>query len=223
MPRSSLPAGPDHTLALAIRRRLGVSLSGALLTLPLAALAQSETGSDESMDTMVVVGTALKVDAPLVETPRTASLVDREELDERNVRKLDEAFRYRAGVLSSPYGADNDTDWLKVRGFDASTYLDGTRLFKDGYYGWMIEPFGLERIEVLKGPASILYGEAPPGGVINAISKRPTEEPQGLFEIQAGNRDHRQVGIDVSGPINEDVRYRMVGLFNERDGELNGT
>jgi outer membrane receptor protein involved in Fe transport len=72
------------------------------------------------------------------------------------------------------YGSDTDADWFKVRGFDAASYLDGNRLFSTGYYVWTPEPFGLESVEVLKGPASILYGEAPPGGVINAISKRPT-------------------------------------------------
>lgn len=225
MPRSSLPTGPDHTLALAIRRCLGLSLSGALLTLPLAALAQSETGSDESMDTMVVVGTALKVDAPLVETPRPVSVVNREELETRNVQRLDETFRYRAGVLSGMYGADNNTDWFKVRGFDQATYQDGLRIYREGYFQWLPEPYGLERVEVFKGPASILYGEAPSGGLINAVSKRPTAEQRGEIEIQAGNRNHQQFAFDTSGPATEsgDVRYRFVGLYKERDGDLDDT
>lgn len=225
MPSSSSIAGFDNRLALAIRRCLGISLSGALLTLPVAALAQSETSAEESMDTMVVVGTALKVEAPTLETPRSTSLVTSEALEKRAVTKLDEAFQYRSGVVS-PYGSDNNNDWFFLRGFSAedSTYQDGLRLFREGgYFWWMTEPFGLQEVRLLKGPASILYGEAPPGGVINAISKRPTEEPRGLFEVEVGNRNHRQVGIDVSGPINDDVRYRMVGLFSERDGELDGT
>lgn len=224
MSHSPCFAGPQTRLALAIRRCLGVSLSGALLSLPLTALAQDDAVAEE-MDTMVVLGTALKVEAPLIETPRSASVVTREELNARNVQKLDETFRYRAGVLSGHFGADNDTDWFKVRGFNVSTYQDGLKLIQEGYYVWMLEPFGLERVELLKGPASILYGEAPPGGVVNAISKRPTEEPRGVVELQVGNRDHRQVGIDTSGPVTEsgDVRYRMVGLYSERDGVLDGT
>ncbi|MEC9482278.1 MAG: TonB-dependent siderophore receptor [Halomonas sp.] len=222
----ALPVPPsENRLARAVRHGLGLSLSGAFLALPFAALAQEEAVVADETDTMVVLGTALKVETPLVETPRAASIVDREDLTERNVQKLDEALRYRAGVLSAPYGADTDTDWLKIRGFEASTYLNDVRLFKDGYYTWVLEPFGLERIEVLKGPASILYGETPPGGVVNAISKRPTEEREGLVEIQVGNRDHRQIGVDTSGPLTRDgdVRYRMVGLYSERDGVLNET
>lgn len=174
---------------------------------------------------MVVTATALKVDTPLVETPRPVSSVDREELDTRNVQQLDETFRYRSGVLSGHYGSDNNTDWFKIRGFDQATYQDGLRLYRTGYYQWLPETYGLERVDVFKGPTSILYGEAPSGGMINAVSKRPTDEPRGEFEIQAGNRDHRQLGIDTSGPVTNsgDVRYRFVGLYKERDGDLNGT
>ena len=214
---------PRHS-TLSLRRGPSLSLSSALLTLPAAALAQID-GEAITMAPMVVTGTALKVEAPLVETPRPASVVQREELEERNVQSLDETFRYRAGVLSGMYGADNDADWFKVRGFDQSTYQDGLRIYREGFYDWLPEPFGLERVELLKGPASILYGEAPPGGVINAISKRPTEEQQGLVELQVGNRDYRQIGVDNSGSLNDDgsIRYRLVGLYDERDGDLDYT
>jgi iron complex outermembrane receptor protein len=110
-----------------------------------------------------------------------------------------------------------------MRGFDSATYLNGNRLFSTGYYVWTLEPFGLESVEALKGPASILYGEAPPGGVINAVSKRPTDKPQGLLDLQVGNRDHRQIGLDVSDVISDSARFRLVAMANERDGVLDGT
>lgn len=174
---------------------------------------------------VIEVGTALKLDAPMAETPRPVSTVDREELEERNVQHLDETFRYRAGVRSGHYGADNDTDWLKVRGFDHATYQDGLRVYREGYYQWLPEPYGLERVDVLKGPSSILYGEAPPGGLINAISKRPTAESRGRLDLQAGNREHRQLGIDTSGPLGDDgdVRYRLVGTYKYREGDIDHT
>lgn len=209
-------------LTAAVRRSLVVSLGGMLSVAPLAVLAQEERIAN---DPVVVTATALKVETPLVETPRPVSSVDREELETRNVQQLDETFRYRAGVLSGHFGSDNNTDWFKVRGFDQSTYQDGLRIYREGFYQWLPEPFGLERVDVFKGPSSILYGEAPPGGLINAVSKRPTETPQGEVNIQFGNRDHRQVGIDTSGPVGEsdNVRYRLVGLYKERDGDLNAT
>ncbi|WP_111412346.1 TonB-dependent siderophore receptor [Billgrantia lactosivorans] len=209
-------------LSRAVRQTIGLTLGSALVGLPTPALAAEDA---VETDTLVVVGTALKVATPLVETPRPVSLVDREELETRNVQQLDETFRYRAGVLSGHYGSDNDTDWLKVRGFNHSTYQDGLRLYREGFYQWLPEPYGLERVEVFKGPSSILYGEAPPGGLINAVSKRPTDEPQGRFDLQLGNRDHRQVGVDSSGPVSEtgDIRYRLVGTWKERDGDLDHT
>ncbi len=208
------------TLASAIRCALGLSLAA----LPIMAQAQDQV-AEVTSETMVVSATALKVDAPLVETPRSVSSVNREELDKRNVQQLDETFRYRAGVLAGLYGSDNNTDWFKVRGFDQSTYQDGLRIYRTGFYQWLPEPYGLESVEVFKGPASILYGEAPPGGVINAVSKRPTASAQNEIEIQTGNRNHRQIGLDSSGPANEsgNVRYRLVGLYKERDGDLDHT
>ncbi|MAL97944.1 TonB-dependent siderophore receptor [Hydrocarboniclastica marina] len=208
--------------------RLFAQLAAGLASLALVTPALAQTQADDGtvqMSPMIVTGTALKVETPLAETPRPASVVQREELEERNVQSLDETFRYRAGVLSGHYGADNNTDWFKVRGFDQSTYQDGLRIYREGYYQWLPEPFGLEQVELLKGPASILYGEAPPGGVINAISKRPTDEAQGRIEVQAGNRDHRQLGVDTSGPVTAegDVRYRLIGLYKERDGMLDHT
>lgn len=215
----SAPSLKLSPLAVAVRCGLGLSLAG----LAPAAVAQSEDVADVDTQTMVVSATALKVDAPLVETPRPVSTVDREELEERNVQQLDETFRYRAGVLAGMYGSDNNTDWFKVRGFDQSTYQDGLRIYREGFYQWLPEPYGLERVEVFKGPSSILYGEAPPGGLINAISKRPTDEPMAEIQVQAGNRDHRQVGVDVSAPLSEDVRYRIVSVYKERDGDLDHT
>ncbi|PPK49957.1 TonB-dependent siderophore receptor [Marinobacter persicus] len=194
-----------------------------LASAPIPLLAQENNTTD--LNALVVSATALKVETPLVETPRPASVVTEEELRERNVQSLDETFQYRAGVVSGHYGEDNDTDWLQVRGFDQATYQDGLRIYRTGFYEWMVEPFGLERVELLKGPASILYGEAPPGGVVNAISKRPRDTAQGEVDIQVGTDEHRQLGIDTTGPLGErdDLSYRLVSLYRYQEGDLDFT
>jgi iron complex outermembrane recepter protein len=206
-----------------VARAFRLALGSSLIAASSPSLAQES--NPDSLDALVVSATALKVEAPLVETPRPASVVDQEELSERNVQSLDETFRYRAGVVSGHYGDDNDADWFKIRGFDQATYQDGLRIYREGFYQWLPETYGLERVELLKGPASILYGEAPPGGVINAISKRPTDEAQGEVQVQAGTNAHRQLGVDSSGPMGDrnDVRYRLVGLYRDGEGDLDFT
>ncbi|KEF30447.1 Ferric hydroxamate outer membrane receptor FhuA [Marinobacter nitratireducens] len=206
-------------LVQAIRLALGASVVA--MSMPLLA----DESEPAHLNALVVSATALKVEAPLAETPRPASVVNEEELKERNVQSLDETFRYRAGVLSGHYGSDNDTDWFKVRGFDQSTYQDGLRIYREGFYQWLPEVYGLERVELLKGPASILYGEAPPGGVINAISKRPTDIAQGEIQVQLGTNEHQQVGIDTAGPLGtaDNLSYRLVGLYSSAEGDIDFT
>jgi iron complex outermembrane receptor protein len=102
-------------------------LSCLLASLPV--LAEQPKELPKASETMVVTGTAMKVEVPMAETPRAVSVVNREDLDQRAVQQLDESLRYRSGVLTGLYGSDNNTDWFKVRGFDAASYLDGNRLF----------------------------------------------------------------------------------------------
>lgn len=202
---------------------LGLLVLGAA---PLLAWAQDTSESSlGALEPLVIAETALKVEVPLAETPRPVSVVNQEELQERNVQSLDEALRYRAGILTGHYGADNNTDWFKIRGFDQSTYQDGLRIYRAGFYEWLPEPYGLSRVEVFKGPTSILYGEAPPGGLINAVSKRPTDEARGRVDFGIGNRDFRQFGFDTSGPVakTDNIQYRLVGTYKERDGDLDRT
>ncbi|MFV0574007.1 MAG: TonB-dependent siderophore receptor [Vibrio sp.] len=213
----------QHPLSLAISRMMkpAVGVSFALLALPTFA---DEVPAD-NLDTITVTASALKVETPLAETPRSVSVIDTEQLETRSPTKLDEALRYQSGVMAQPYGSDNNTDWFKVRGFDAATYLDGNRLFNIGYYTWNLEPYGLEQIEVLKGPASLLYGEAPPGGVVNAVTKRPDYIESGEVEIKGGSRNLQQIGIDTTNFLDEngDVRFRLVAMMNKQDGVLDDT
>lgn len=134
----------------------------------------------------MVSATALKVEAPLVETPRPASVVEQEELEERNVQSLDETFRYRAGVLSGHFGEDNDTGWFKVRGFDQATYQDGLRIHREGFYQWLPEPFGLERVDLLLRSSFIFFQTSPREGQRGLVYRDG--------EINSWTVDNRLVG-----------------------------
>jgi iron complex outermembrane receptor protein len=167
--------------------------------------------------------TATKTDTPILETPQSISIVTREQMQDYGIHGIEEAVWHSAGVVGGAYGFDSRSDWLLVRGFDPSRYMDGLPLPNGTWTGaTRIEPYGLERIEVLKGPSSGLYGAMPPGGLINVVSKRPTEERLREIELQAGSFQQRQVAADFSGPLDDEGRllYRVTGLVRKSDTQI---
>ncbi|KMK50707.1 hypothetical protein RO21_10290 [[Actinobacillus] muris] len=176
------------------------------------------------LDEISVIGSVAKVGKVDYITPRSTSVLSAEKLKDQGVHQLDEATRYEAGVNSQQYGADLDsTDWLKIRGFDATVRVDGASIYKGGYFGWNPNIYGLETIEIVKGADSLTYGTAQTGGLINLISKRPTKEPKGEVEFTLGNRNERGIAADVSNAISDNLRFRLVGNYAKRDGETNKT
>lgn len=170
--------------------------------------------------------TGTKTDTPLLETSQSISVVTRDQIDQQGARSLNEAVRYTAGVIPESRGAvATRYDMLKIRGFDAVNYLNGMKLQKMNFVAPQIDPYLLERIEVLKGPASVLYGQAPTGGMLNQISKRPTATPFGEVGVQFGNFAHRDVTFDFGGPVDKEgkVLYRLTGFGQMEDGQLDQT
>lgn len=160
--------------------------------------------------------TATKTDTPILETPQSISVVTKDQIAEQGAQTVQEALRYTPGVSLQGFGANAFFDGFKIRGFDAPRYLDGLRLPTDSttFAIPKIEPYGLERIEVLKGPSSGLYGQSDPGGLLNMVSKRPTATPHYDFETTFGNFNYKQGAFDIGGPIdkNGEFLYRIVGL-----------
>jgi len=162
-----------------------------------------------------------KSDAALIDTPQTINVITRNEMDERGVTSVAQAVRYTPGVFAQ-YG-DNDVryDWLTVRGFTPSRYLDGLLLpfGARGYSQPRIDTYGLERIEILKGPSSGMYGQSAPGGLVNMTSKRPTAEPFNEVVLQAGSFNRYQGAFDFSGPADEEGKflYRLTGTLRDSD------
>lgn len=169
--------------------------------------------------------TGSKTATDITEIPQSVSVVGREEIDAQGAQKVDEALRYTAGVFAQPFGPDSDTNWLFIRGFQATatgTYLDGLQLFSYAFGGFYVDSFGLERIEVLKGPASVLYGSSNPGGVVNYVSKRPAFERQRYAETGVNDAGNVYLGFDVGDVANNTVAYRMTGKIAGGDGYSDG-
>ena len=164
-----------------------------------------------------------KTDTPLIETAQSISIISRDLLDSWNANKLTEALRYTPGVAAEPFGIEPRFTSLRMRGFNANTtayFRDGLVLSNPGFYVYYnLEPYGAERIEIPRGPASVLYGQGSPGGIVNYISKMPTARPFGEAVVQVANHDRVQGQFDLGGPLDraESVSYRLTGLV--RDGE----
>ena len=168
-----------------------------------------------------------KTDTPLIETPQSISVITRDQMDAQAVQSVSQALNYTAGVVAQPRGSVNGYyEFPFIRGFAPTNflYLDGMQLL-GASAGLQIEPYGLERIEVIKGPASILYGQGPPSGIISMISKRPTEVPFREILYQGGTWDRKQGAFDVSGPVDGEgkVLYRLVGLARDSGTQVDFT
>ncbi|WGE31357.1 TonB-dependent siderophore receptor [Actinobacillus genomosp. 2] len=175
------------------------------------------------LDEVSVVGSVSKAGKVEYMTPKSVNVINDAQIADENAQKVDQALRYEAGIVTEPYGGDNDTDWFKIRGFDASMTLDGTALGKNGFFVWLPNTYGLESIEVVKGADSFTYGAVETGGLVNLVSKRPSKEPKGEIKLTGGNKDERGVSFDVSNQFADNLRYRVVGDYNKRHGQLNGT
>lgn len=167
--------------------------------------------------------TGVKTDTDLLETPQSVSVVTREQLELQGVTGIDEAVRYTSGTVGGAFGQDPRSDWVLVRGFKPALYLDGMPLPDGVWTGTSrLEPYALERIEILKGPASVSYGALPPSGFVNAVSKRPLADAQREIGVEFGSHNKKQATVDLTGPLSEDGRwlYRVVGLARTSDNEV---
>jgi iron complex outermembrane recepter protein len=164
--------------------------------------------------------TGTKTSTPLREVPRSVSIITREQLDDRPSQRIEDALAYTAGVTSSPWGVDERYNQFMIRGFDVGPYAvsrDGLPQRTIDFSGFKAEPYGLERIEVIKGAASVLYGQNGADGLVNLTTKRPTKDA--LYSAYAGYGSHNtyEVGLDAGGPLDKEGvwTYRLTGLFRE--------
>ncbi|WP_235212658.1 TonB-dependent siderophore receptor [Burkholderia paludis] len=165
-----------------------------------------------------------KAPTSVLDTPQSVSVVTRRLMDEQQPGSASQALRYAAGVNSESYGGfGTHLDLTRIRGIDADYYLDGLRVISNtSTWTPQIDPYTLERIEVLRGPASALYGQGTGGGVIDQVSRRPQRDAEHEIVLQAGSYGHRQIGVDSTGPLNagRTLLYRFTGTGLSDDGQV---
>lgn len=237
--RVSNNAGARATQALRQRRKAVVlAASTALAAALLPASAHAEDAADaaeaeSAADTIVVTGlrddqagAGTKTGTPLIVTPQTITVIDRDELVRRNALSINQAMGYVAGVAANQRGGMvTRYDQLVLRGFTPGVFLDGMRLLAGPYSMPQIDFNRVDHIDVVKGPASVLYGNSTPGGLVNLTSRMPEDIASGGFEGQVGNYDSFRIAGDVNQPLTGDGRLlaRLVGGWQKSDGFTDGT
>ncbi|TBR39360.1 MULTISPECIES: TonB-dependent siderophore receptor [Dyella] len=177
-----------------------------------------------ALESVNVVFSTTKTETPVIDIPQSVSTITPDRMHTYGVQGLDEAVRYLAGAVGGSYGADPRSDWILIRGYDPAKFLDGLALPNGDWTGdSRIEPYGLERVEVNKGPSSAMYGQLPPGGMIEMTSKRPSLEAPHEVEATVGSFNQRQLSGDTGGQFDKDGKWlwRLVALARKGDSNIN--
>lgn len=199
--------------------------SGSLELGPTAITGLSEERSTEHVKGYVATRnlSATKTDTPIIETPQSLSVVTSDEIRDRQSETLSQTLDLTPGFTSQPTSFNRTSDRFRIRGFDVESATggslrDGLRLQNNSYDG-VQEPYGLERAEVIRGAASVLYGQLSPGGLINTVSKRPSQTPYHEINLQVGQNNRKQLSADFTGPLGDSdtLSYRLTLLDRKSD------
>lgn len=166
-----------------------------------------------------MITSTTKGEALPLNTPQSITVVTRELMESRQDKSLVDAVAGVAGVVAGERG-NRGFDDIGIRGqvFGQEKYIDGLGTMRQGYVP-AEEIFGAERVEVLKGPASLLYGNVRPGGMVNVVSKRPRREAFGALGLTIGSYGFKQLTADLGRPLSDDGRsaFRVAALANDSD------
>ncbi|WP_218151560.1 TonB-dependent siderophore receptor [Novosphingobium sp. CF614] len=186
---------------------------------------------DRDRDAIIVTGlraekesiSGTKTDTPLLLTPQSISVISMDDMLSRSILSVGDAVAYSAGVFTNTKGVTYGGDAIAIRGFGndgttgtaGNTYVDGLRLSGTGYVSGALDPYLYERVEVVKGPASVLYGQSVPGGLINMVSKRPQADFDGEVIARYGTFGRKQFALDATGPVTSDggLLARVTGTW----------
>lgn len=215
----------NHTACLAV-------VSGALLTSPSAfAKTNADSSDNDSIELSVFRVEADQLDKDVADqlttsrrlgdltttVARSVAVVDRFRIEDRGAINIQDTLNYTPGVTTGPYGFDSRLDATRVRGIDPLKFQDGFQSLFGFYNNTRADIYTLEQVEVVKGPASVLYGRGALGGIINSVTKLPQAVTRNEIEVQVGSFDRAQFAADFTGALDADGKflYRLVGVYRE--------
>ena len=168
--------------------------------------------------------TATKTDIPLIQTPQSITVITRDQIDLLSFVDAQQAVRYTAGVFGESYGPDPRYDFITVRGFTPRQYIDGLAVpATSTIQSTGVDLYAFESLDILKGPSSVLYGAAPPGGILNEVSRRASPHFGGEFEIKGGTDRFGELAGTLTGPATDYLDVRMTGLYRDAHTDIDHT
>jgi iron complex outermembrane receptor protein len=221
----AIPAVTLCSAALAQSANEAPATDSSAFELPAQEIVSSETErADGPVEGYVATrsATGTKTDTPILQVPQSISVITADRMQDQGVQTVQDALRYVSGVRGEAFGLDARGDSSKIRGSTPVLFLDGLQQTFGNYTNSRTDPFTLERLEVLKGPSSMLYGQSPVGGLINMVSKRPRDEQRTELQLQYGTHDRKQIAIDSTGPLNDEgtLLYRVVAIARDSDSQV---
>ncbi|ESR24520.1 TonB-dependent siderophore receptor [Lutibaculum baratangense] len=182
-----------------------------------------EVQAEESIDdSATIVATELsaggKLSGEILDIPASVSVITSREIEQRGAKDVEQVLQYTAGVVTDFYGSDDRYDFFKIRGFDAYTYRDGLSLGSP-FGNVREEPFAFDRVEVVRGASSTLFGVSDPGGMVNFVTKTPKHERFGSVSGTVGSWEHVEVGVDFGDNITADdtLSYRFAAKIQDSE------
>ncbi len=183
--------------------------------------------SDEELEKIEVTGTrsafgATKTNVPIVELARSVSIETLSDLKDKGAFNLSQTVTYMAGVAGETYGFATRGDAISSRGLSIPRYRDSIQELFGSYNSTRAEVYTLEQVELLKGPASVLYGQGSPGGLVNYVSKTPGVNNVNELILEYGSFNKKQVNVDVGSRLTEDEKWlgRVVGIYRDADTQV---
>jgi len=165
--------------------------------------------------------TATKTNIPLIQTPQSISVITRDQIDLLNFVDAQQAVRYTAGAFGENYGPDPRYDFITVRGFTPKQYIDGLAVPATTTISAVgVDLYAFQSLDILKGPASVLYGAAPPGGILNEVSRRALPEFGGEAELKGGTDNFFEGAATITGPVAPWLDARATALYRNSDGAI---
>ncbi|SMG12685.1 iron complex outermembrane recepter protein [Cedecea sp. NFIX57] len=172
---------------------------------------------------------ATKTDEPLITTGQSISVVTRQQMEDQGAQTINSALNYTPGVFTGFSGGATRYDTVALRGFHGgdvnNIFLDGLRLMSDAgsFNVVQVDPWFLERLDVIKGPSSALYGQTVPGGLVMETSKRPQFVEEGHVRAIFGNHNTNGTAFDYTNAINDQWAFRITGLTKNSDTQYENT